>query len=190
MHVVAATRLVLARRPWLYWAIVTVLAAGVAVAVHEQSSALDAARSDWGTTRAVLVATRSLRPGEPIETRRVEFPIPMLPEGALGDLPEGATLSQRVGVGEVLTDVDISASSGPAARAERGTAVVAIPDAPSRTSHIGLAVMVVAEGRVLASSARIVEVDESVSFVAVPTAEAPAVAAAAQAGLVTLLYVP
>jgi hypothetical protein len=29
-----------------------------------------------------------------------------------------------------------------------------------------------------------------VSFVAVPTAEAPAVAAAAQAGLVTVLYVP
>ncbi len=62
MHVVAATRLVLARRPWLYWAIVTVLAAGLAVAVHEQSTALDAARDEWRATRTVLVAERALRP--------------------------------------------------------------------------------------------------------------------------------
>jgi hypothetical protein len=190
MHVVAATRLVLARRPWLYWAIVTVLAAGVAVAVHEQSSALDAARDDWRTTRTVLVAERALDPGDTIATRRVDLPIAALPPGALEELPERVTLSQRIGIGEVLTDVDVTTRPGPAARADPGTVVLAVPDPLSRASFVGLRVLVAADGHVLSSSATIVDVDDGVSFVAVPEADGASVAAAAQAGSTTLLYVP
>ncbi len=151
MHVVAATRLVLARRPWLYWAIVTVLAAGVAVAVHEQSSALDAARDDWRTTRTVLVAERALDPGDTIATRRVDLPVAALPPGALEELPDRATLSQRIGIGEVLTDVDITTRPGPAAHADPGTVVLAVPDPLSRASFVGLRVLVAADGQVLSS---------------------------------------
>jgi hypothetical protein len=190
MHVVAATRLVLARRPWLYWAIVTVLAAGVAVAVHQQSSALDAARDDWRTTRTVLVAERALDPGDTIATRRVDLPVAALPPGALEELPDRAALSQRIGIGEVLTDVDITTRPGPAARADPGTVVLAVPDPLSRASFVGLRVLVAAEGQVLSSTATIVEVDDGVSFVAVPEADAASVAAATQAGSTTLLYVP
>jgi hypothetical protein len=190
MHVVAATRLVLARRPWLYWAIVTALAAGVALAFNAQSSALDTARTNWGTTRTVLVAERALQPGDAIDTRRVDLPIAAIPPGALEGLPDGATLSQRIGRGEVLTGVDVTRQPGPAARAEPGTVVVAVPDQLRRASYVGLHVLVAAEGVVLASSASIVGVEEGVSFVAVPAADAAAVAAAAQAGLTTLLYVP
>jgi hypothetical protein len=190
MHVIATTRLVLARRPWLYWAMVIALAAGVALTFNAQLSALDTARASWATTRTVLVAERALQPGDVIETRRVDLPIAAIPPGALERLPDAATLSQRVGQGEVLTDVDVTTQPGPAARADPGTVVVAVPDQSSRAAAVGLRVQVAADGQILASSATIVGVDEGISFVAVPAADGATVAAAARDGLTTLLYVP
>jgi hypothetical protein len=136
------------------------------------------------------VAERALHPGDTIAVRRVDLPVAALPPGALEELPDRAALSQRIGIGEVLTDIDITTRPGPAARANPGTVVLAVPDPLSRASFVGLRVIVAAEGQVLSWTATIVEVDDGVSFVAVPEADAASVAAATQAGSTTLLYVP
>ena len=51
MHVVARARLVLARRPWVYWAVVAALASALAVTVDARLTSLDEARRNWGSTR-------------------------------------------------------------------------------------------------------------------------------------------
>ena len=190
MHVAARARLVVARRPWVYWAIVAALAAALAVGVDNQFTALDEAQRNWGSTRSVLVANGSLEPGDPIVARSIDLPLAAIPPGALDDLPVGARLHQRVGTGEVLTELDVIAARGPASRATPGTIVVALSDPLSRGVTIGLRVQVAADGRVLAESATVVEVADDVIFVAVDASAAPMVAVAAQQGIASLLYLP
>ena len=44
MHVAARARLVLARRPWIYWAVVAALATIAAIAVQGQLASIEAER--------------------------------------------------------------------------------------------------------------------------------------------------
>jgi hypothetical protein len=190
MHVVARARLVLARRPWVYWAVVAVLASALALTVDARLTSLDEARRNWGSTRTVLVAERPLEPGDPFDVRPVDLPMAAIPPGALDDLPAGAQLQQRVGIAEVLTDLDLTVVHGPAARAPSGTVVVALTDPLSRGVSIGLKVQVAADGLVIAESATVVELSDDVIFVAVDASAAPTVAVAAQQGTASLLYLP
>ena len=190
MHVAARARLVLARRPWIYWAVVAVLATLVAFAVNAQLATVAAARSEWGTTRTVLVADEALEPGGPILVTPTELPVAAIATSALSTLPDDARLRQRVGAGEVLTELDVTARAGPAALAEPGTVVVALSDPLSRGVTIGLSVQVTADGIVLAEPATVVDLVDDVIFVAVAAHQAPTVAAAAQQGIATLLYLP
>ena len=190
MHVVARARLVLARRPWVYWTVIAALASTLAVVVDAQLTSLDEARHDWGATRRVLVAERRLAPGDTLAARLVDLPLAAIPPDALDELPDGARLRQRVGDGEVMTELDVTALPGPAGRATAGTVVVALSDPLSRGVTIGLNVQVAADGLVLAESATVVEVIDDVIFVAVDAPTAPTVAAAAQQGIASLLYLP
>ena len=190
MHVVARARLVLARRPWVYWAVVAALASALAVTVDARLTSLDEARRNWGSTRTVLVAERPLEPGDPLDVSPVALPVAAIPPGALDDVPVGARLHQRVAVGEVLTELDLTVVAGPAARAPTGTVVVALTDPLGRGVSIGLKVQVAADGLVIAESATVVEVIDDVIFVAVDASAAPTVAVAAQQGIASLLYLP
>ncbi|HSL74573.1 MAG TPA: hypothetical protein VK853_08900 [Ilumatobacteraceae bacterium] len=190
MSVVARARLVLARRPWLYWSLVVALAVLIGSFVHTQITALEHTRRAWGETRPVLVATAALEPGEPIRATLLDRPLAMLPEGALAELPTRARLHQRVSAGEVLTTTDITSTAGPAARAALGTVVVGLSDPLSRNVTIGSSVRVVADGIVLADAGTVVDLAEEIVFVAVDAADGPIVAAAAQQGIATLLHLP
>ncbi len=190
MHVAARARLVFARRPWLYWLIVAVLAAMIALVVRGRVVELDEARRSWGDTRRVLVAAAPLEPGEPIAVLSLDLPRALLPIGALEELPAGARLRQRVADGEVLTELDVADRRGPAAIADAGTLVVALSDPLSRNVTTGLPVQVAADGIVLAGSATVVDIADEIVYVAVDAVDAPAVAAAAQQGIASLLYVP
>ena len=64
MNLVARLRRVLARRPWLYWTGVLLLALGVAATVASATATVDEARRAWGDTRRVVVATDDLVPGD------------------------------------------------------------------------------------------------------------------------------
>jgi hypothetical protein len=190
MHVAARARLVLARRPWLYWLAVAVLAATVATHVHGASARSEEARQRWGATRSVLVASADLAPDGPIEVERRDLPVAALPARPLTDLPPGARLRQRVGAGEVLTEHDLVVAAGPAARAPAGTVVVGLSDPLSPDATVGSTVRVVAEGIVLAATATIVDVGDALVYVAVAADDGPTVAAAAQQGIASLLHVP
>ena len=105
------------------------------------------------------------------------------------------TLSKRViqafsGPAAVITTVDVSTVAGPAAFAEPGTAVVGVVDPLAPDASIGLPVVVSSEGVVLVPAATVVGADDEVILIAVPVSEAPLVAAAAQLGTVSLLFLP
>lgn len=190
MHVAARARLVLARRPWIYWVVVAALALLVALGVNERIAAIDAARDGWGTTRTVAVATRQLEAGDRLVAHLVELPSAVVPDAALTEIAEGRRVRQRVAPGEVVTRVDVTARPGPASLAEPGTAVVAMSDPLARGIVTGIAVRVVADGLVLAERATVVDVVDEVIFVAVVDHDAPSVAAAARQGIASLLYLP
>jgi hypothetical protein len=190
MHVAASARLVLARRPWIYWAVVVALAGLGAAAVHGEMASIAAERGRWGATRVVMVARHQLEPGDQIAADLVALPVAVIPERALEQAPTDARVRQRVAAGEVLTDLDVTGRDGPAAIAERGTVVVALSDPLAREVVAGLRVQVAADGLVIAGRATVTGVVDDVVFVAVATGEAPAVAAAAQRGIASLLYLP
>lgn len=190
MHVAARARLVLARRPWIYWSLVATLAVLAAGAVRSEMSSIAAERDAWGTTRLVLVAQRQLEPGDPVAADLVALPIAALPQDALGDQPAGAVVRQRVASGAVLTELDVTTRTGPATLAEPGRVVIALSDPLARDVEPGLRVHVAADGLLLAEDAAVTGTVDDVVFVAVTGAEAPIVAAAAQQGIASLLYLP
>lgn len=190
MHVAARARLALARRPWMYWVAVGVVATAIASTVHSQLAALDDARAEWGTTRSVVVAAHDLDPDGVIDARIVDLPEALIPPSALSAVPDDAVLRQRVAEGEILTRLDVAAIGGPAARAPAGTVVVAISDPLAVGVPIGARVQIAADGLILAEAASVVDVSDAVVFVAVERRDAANVAAAAQQDLATLLYLP
>jgi hypothetical protein len=190
MQLTARMRFVLARRPWIYWTIVALLAAGAAAIVHAELTAIGERRDAWGTTRRVLVADGDLEPGAPFRVREVTLPAAAVPPSALDELPAHATLRQRVADGEVLVAVDVVRATGPAARADDGTVVVALVDPLMRGVRSGERVQVAAAGQVIADDATVVDIVDDVAFVAVPPDDAARVADAAQTNSASLLYVP
>lgn len=190
MHVAARARLLLARRPWLYWLAVGVLATSTAMLVHQRITALDDARRAWGETRRVLVARDALAPGDPILVDDTELPVAVVPRDALAVLPTGARLRQHVADGEVLTIGDLTSRAGPGGRARPGTVVVGISDPLVPHTAIGAPVQVAADGLLLADGATVVDSIDGVVLVAVDAADGPAVAAAAQQGVASVLHLP
>jgi hypothetical protein len=190
MHVEARARHVLARRPWIYWVVVATLAGLAAVSVHSEMNSIAIERGRWGTSRTVMVASRFHEPGDPIVAQPEAVPLAVLPDAALSEIPSGAVVRQRVASGEVLTEHDLTSRAGPAALADAGTVVVALSDPLARDVAAGLAVQVSADGVVVADSAVVTRVDGDVVFVAVSRRDGPVVAAAAQQGTASLLYLP
>lgn len=190
MHFIVRVRIFLARHGWARWAIVLVLTAGVAWTSHQQASAVERERKAWGTTVDVVVASADLEPGDPIEADVVPLPSAMLPSEALTSVLSSGRVRQRVVSGAVITTADVSTAVGPAAFAEPGTAVVGVIDPLASDPSIGLPVAVTSEGIVLVAAATVVGADDDVILIAVPTSEAPMVAAVAQLGTVSLLFLP
>lgn len=193
MHVAARARLVLARRPWIYWVVVAALAVAAAASLRSEMASIASERETWGSARTVLVARHRLEPGEPVIADLVSLPVAALPDDALTDaaaLPDSTVVRQRVAAGEVLTQLDVVIGPGPAALADPGSVVVALSDPLARDVVVGLSVQVSADGLVVADNARVTAVIDDVIFVAVGADEAPTVAATAQQGIASLLYLP
>lgn len=190
MSLLVRVRLVLARRPWIIGLISAAGAVGAGFGTYQTLEALHQERDRWGSTVAVVVADRDLAPGDPPEVHTIEIPTPLVPQAAVAEVPTGARLRQRVASGEVLVEHDLTTTVGPARSAPPGTLVVAVRDPLAAATVVGVEVHVVADGAVLARSASIVEVAAEVVYIAVPAADAAAVAGAAVHGAATLVYVP
>ena len=187
---IARARIFSARHRWLRWAIVVLLAATAGLATHRQLAALEAERAAWGSTVEVIVAGRDLAPGDHITVDTMRVPAAVAPAAALANVPDDVQLRQRVTAGEILTTADITPIPGPAASVAAGMAVVALIDPLARSVAVGLDVDVTSEGVTLTAGATIVSVMDDVVYVAMIERDAPMVAAAAQSGLASLVFLP
>ena len=190
MHVSVRIRVFLAHHRWIYWIVVVALAGAVGLMVHAELRKVDAARAAWGQTVSVLVADNDRVAGDRPSVERRDLPKALVPVAALRSIPAGATLRQRVTAGEVLTSTDITAAAGPVGGATTESVVVGIIDPLARGAVVGSRVRVSSEGIVLAESGEVVSLADEIVFVAVDSADAPMIAAAAQVGLASILFVP
>ena len=189
MNIGARMRVLLARRPWIFWTVVAALTTVVAVDVSGRLRALDDARARWDETREVLVAVEPLRPGDPLVAEVVDLPLAAVPDGAVAVDGAPGTVRQHVAAGEVIVVVDVDVGTGPAAGADDDQVVVPVVDPVLLTAPVGVDVMVLSDGIVLAERARVVDVDGEVIYVAVGRTDAAVVAAAAQLRSATIAFV-
>jgi len=192
MNPVARVRHVLARRPWLYWSAVLVLAASAGWAVTAAAAGVDDARQAWGSTRDVLVATADIAPGDELAPRTAmrPRPLPVIAEATLSSVPAGAVARQHVVTGEALVAVDVAPTSGPQGLIPAGSVAVAVAEAVPSGAAVGDRVVAAGAGVVLADEAVVVGLITDAVLVAVPADQAPLVAQAAGSGELALLLVP
>ncbi len=185
-----AIRRTSARHPWIQWLAIGALAIGVVASVHTRLAAVDAAREAWGDPVAVWIAGANTEIGEPLRVSRATVPAAMAPPGAVREPPEGLVARQRIGVGEIVTDVDVMAAGDTGSLAPDGWLLVPLEERPPSGAATGERVVVVSDGYVLSEDAVIAGAVDRVTLVAVPADVAPLLPAAAEHGAVTLLRVP
>ncbi|MBW3641515.1 MAG: hypothetical protein KY447_01210 [Actinobacteria bacterium] len=201
---VGRMRFRLARRPSLFWlaALVLAVATGLSVARFVGDARAEAAR--WGKVRPTLVATVDLEPGAvlgPGDARVEARPLALVPSGALAGQSEGQTVVDAIAEGEpvLATRLAPAGSSALAAALPAGTVGIAVPTgagALALTPGDAVDVLVTVHPDSLGSdeptfpvarSAVVVEVGEEAVTLAVSDTEAPRVAFALTAGVVTLV---
>jgi hypothetical protein len=193
MRQLAMVRRVLARRPWIYWAIVAAVAAAGAIATASVLGGVNDERARWGDTDVVLVATRDVEAGESLARLLAErrYPVAMIPPGAVQSLEVGAAARHRLAAGEIVVDVDVAATTAPRSLIPPGWLGVAVVETVAAGAVVGDRVVVASEGIRLAADALVVGRGDAVTVVAVPADEAPTVAAASgSTGGVSLLLRP
>jgi hypothetical protein len=186
MHQLAWARLVLARRPWIYWLATAVVASLVSLGATRALGDVDAARRSWGEQQAVWIATDAIEPGQAIASERRDVPRALVPPGAVTDNP-GAIARQRIGPGEIVTTADVAAA-GSAGLIPAGWVAFTVPapvDHYATGDHVG-----VYAGDQFVAAGLVVGKGESELMVAVPADAAPAMAAALLADAVTLALTP
>jgi hypothetical protein len=182
MRLLANIRMHVARRPWIRWLVVAVLALGVGVAVASELAGVRREREAWGRSTTVYVATKDLAVGDPVAdaVERREVPSVVVPLSALADLPAGGSATQHVSVGEIVVAGDVAAATGPRALIPSGWLGIDLSDVANPALFaVGDPAAVLGGGATIAASAVVVEVGPTDVVVAVPFADAPAVAAAA-----------
>lgn len=173
-------RLVLARRPWIRWLVVGLLAAAAGATVHAQMRSLETARTQWTDRRRVPVATVGASPGDVLVWEWRSIPAVGVPDDVASQIADRTVVRQHVGRGEIVVRADLALGAGPAAGAATGHVVVPVNDPLVTNPSVGLDVAIYSDGLTLAGEARIVHVDADVVFVEVPVSDAAMVAAAAQ----------
>ena len=199
--------LALRRRPRVRSALAMAAAVACGLATYRTLEAAEAAQTAWGRGTPVLVAARHLEAGERLDAsdvRVVPHPAPMVPDGALDQLPEGSRLAHPVHEGEVIVAGRLAPEglSAVAARLPRGTRAMAIPLDPATTPPLALGdrvdvVVAVppeaagggAPGFVIAERVLVVDITDQAVTVAVPRDVAPRLAVAFGQGAVSVALV-
>jgi hypothetical protein len=189
VHVGTRLRRALARRPWIRWLVVAGCAAAAAVGTMRLDASVTAERDSWGRTRSVVVATRTVRPGEPLAgaTTDRRLPVAALPAEAVDEVVGSAVARRRLSTGEVVTTHDVASDRGPLAFTPPGHVAVPVVESVASGAELGDAVVITADGVILASGT-LAGSDDGVTVVAVPADDGPAVAASANG--VVLLRIP
>ena len=187
MRLLPRARSLLARHPMAWWALVIVLGVISGVGAAGSLRRVDAARRSWGATRAVWVAHEAAAPGDPLVTERREYPVAVVPAGAVTSSPAGSAAVERIEVGEVIVAADVEAR-GTAGLIPSGSVAIAVATAAPQL-HTGDGVAVFANGVRLADGVVVAVSDEQV-VVAVPASAAAAFAVAVPGNAVVLALLP
>jgi SAF domain len=192
MNLVARVRHVLARRPWLYWLAVLLLAAIAGLVVADAAARVDAARRAWGVTRPVVVAVADIAPGDVLDdvTDVRALPEPMVPVDAVSDLPAEVTARQRIAAGEILTAHDVAPTAGPRSLIPDGWRAVPVAEPVPSGAAAGDDVAVASGGIVVAGEGVVVGTLADGVLVAVPADVSAQVAQASATADLTLLLKP
>lgn len=123
-------------RPAVRRALVALLAAATAVTVISLIEAADAARSRWGDTRPVVVATRDLAPGDVVDAAAVtvrDLPSGLVTDAALASVGPGAVVRHPIVAGEPVVARRLAPDglTGVAALVPSGQRAVAVPLGPA-----------------------------------------------------------
>ena len=108
----------------------------------------------------------------------------------LTEIERGTRTRRHLVAGEILVAQDVTGSTGPAATADDGDAVVLVPHRTPVALEAGLSVRVVGDGVVLAETATVMSSVGEIAFVAVPEESAPLVADAVRKDVATLVFLP
>jgi hypothetical protein len=189
MSIVVRSRMFVARHPWIHWATVVLLTTIVIAVEVGRVNDLEAARDRWGSTTAVLVATREHVPGDEVVAEWRDLPDAVIPPTAVTDPPAHPTLRRAITTGEVVVEADLVDEPGPAGHLDDGRAIVPISDPLLTVVEVGARVAVYADGITLADEATVVVEDGDIVYVAVDRRDAPMVAAAAQSRIASVVYV-
>lgn len=181
-------RRVVARRPWLYWLAVGAAAIGIAASVHDGMQGLEAARSSWGSMRTVLVADEPIEAGATLRVVTREVPAAIVPDAAI-DESSGLLARQRIGVGEIVTAIDVVAGAAPMALVPDGWVAVPVVESTPSGATVGERIRVASDGVVVTSGIVVGHVGD-VTLLAVEARHAPAVAAGDQQSGLVVLRVP
>ena len=187
MHLLARVRLQLARHPWAYWLVVSVVAAMVAVSVSRAMAGVDAARRSWGEQEVVWVASAAVEPGQPIRAVRRQVPLALAPASAVTLVAPDAVARQHLADGAIITEVDVAAP-GPAGLIPDGWLAFAIPAASAHFAA-GDRLRVYAGDQFVAAGL-VIDRGEADLMVAIPVDAGPAMAAAILANNVTIALTP
>ena len=189
-HWPSRLRLLLARRPWIYWLVVAALTAGVVNTVVRASMRIEHERASWGATITILVTTRDVAPGERVAAAivRRDYPVAMVPATALADddLPADAVALQRITAGEVLVAVDVTHAAGPAALLPSGWLAVHVAATATAAFAVGDSVALLGDGQLIAADGLIVAVELDGLLVGVPAPDAAVVADAVTRGSIAV----
>jgi hypothetical protein len=186
MRRVVQLRIALARRPWLVWLAAGAAAGFVALALHGQFAAADAARREWGEAVEVVVATDAVDPGSPAtsaDLARRRVPRALVPDGALRAVPQSGVVVRRLARGEILVDADVGSGDDRFSLVPAGHSVVALPR-PTVLPPLapGDAVQLAGgtpDGTLVHVTARVLSVVDAAILVAVASDDAADVALAA-----------
>ena len=87
------------------WLLVAALAAGTGLLVSRAVASAESARHRWGDTRTIQVAARARAAGEPLAgaARPERWPVGLVPEAALAEVPPGARAAGPIDAGAPLT---------------------------------------------------------------------------------------
>lgn len=187
MPIMPMVRRLVARRPWIQWLVIAVVAVGVAASVADAMAGVDAARRSWGTTATVWVATADVSPGAPVHVEPIEIPVAIRPAHAARD-PEGMVARHAIGRGEIVTALDVVDEDG--SLAPTGWWVAPIRESLPSGAALGERVRVASDGFVIADDGVVVGFIDDVTLVAVPPDVAPLLPAASDTTTVALLRTP
>lgn len=187
--VTVSIRRILARRPWLYTALVSLLAVGAAATVHSELERVERARASWGDVRTVLVAAEPIEPGMALIVESRGVPVALVPEGAIDDA-SGLVARQRIGIGEIVAATDVARGADELALVPDGWLAVPVVESTPSGATVGEQLQIVSEGIVVTTDAMMVGRIGDALLLAVRSDLAAPVAAAAEQGRITLLRVP